>query len=310
MPIIRERIHLPFGQSFRLLHWAENLHDVEVVVSPQKRLRFDGEGNHWHYHEAFELTYFESGEGTRFVGDRIQPFHRGDLVLLGSNLPHYWHTRDRSSGWSLQWHLPPAHHFWAFPETKFLAGYFASAARGIQFTGATAERLSAELRSLAANEGLAQLGLMFQMFALAATAPGVDREFISANSFSLSAVSLHQSAMQAAIGYLLANFKKDIRLVDLLDVTRMSRPTFSRQFRIHSGKTLGQFLQQIRLDAACRELAETDVPIIDVALGSGFSQVSFFNRVFRRTFKCSPTDYRRRCHKGRGGRTNGLKQTN
>lgn len=300
MPIIRERIHLPSGQSFRLLHWAENLHDVDLIVSPQKRVRFDGEGNHWHYHEAFELTYFESGEGTRFVGDRIQPFHRGDLVLLGSNLPHYWHTRGRSSGWSLQWHLPPAHHFWAFPETKVLAEYFASAARGIQFSGETADRLCAELRALGVNEGLAQLGMMFRMFALAAEAPEGDRAFISANSFSLSAVSLHKSAMQAAIGYLLANFKKDIRLGNLLEVTKMSRPTFSRQFRIHSGKTLGQFLQQIRLDAACRELAETDAPVIDVALGSGFSQVSFFNRVFRRTFKCSPTDYRRRCQKGKG----------
>jgi AraC-like DNA-binding protein/mannose-6-phosphate isomerase-like protein (cupin superfamily) len=294
MSIIRERIHLPTGQSFRLLHWTENLHDVEVVVSPTKRVRLDGEGNHWHYHEAFELTYFESGEGTRFVGDRIQPFHRGDLVLLGSNLPHYWHARGRSSGWSLQWHLPPAHHFWAFPETKMLAEHFASAARGIQFMGGTAERLCAEMRSLAVSEGLAQLGLVFRIFALAATAPEGERTFISANSFSLSAVSLHQSAMQAAIGYLLANFNKDIRLANLLEVTRMSRPTFSRQFRIHSGKTLGQFLQQIRLDAACRQLAETDCPIIDVALGSGFSQVSFFNRVFRRTFKCSPTDYRRR----------------
>jgi AraC-like DNA-binding protein len=75
----------------------------------------------------------------------------------------------------------------------------------------------------------------------------------------------------------------------------MSRPTFSRQFRIHSGKTLGQFLQQIRLDAACRELAETNKPIIDIALGVGFSQVSFFNRVFRRSFGFSPTDFRRGC---------------
>ncbi len=297
MSIVRERIYLPSGQLFRLLHWSENLHDVELVHSPRERLQLEGEGKHWHYHEAFELTYFESGEGTRFVGDRIQPFQRGDLVLLGSNLPHYWHTRGRSTGWSLQWHLPAAHHFWAFPETKMLAAYFKSAARGIQFHGHTAEQLARELRGLADTEGLAQLGLLFRLFALAAEAPEQEREFISANSFSLSAVSLHQSAMQAAIGFLLANFKKDIRLGDLLKVTHMSRPTFSRQFRIHSGKTLSQFLQQIRLDAACRELAETDNAIIDVALGNGFSQVSFFNRVFRRVLKCSPTDYRHRCHR-------------
>ena len=275
MAIVRERIYLPTERSFRLLHWTDNLRDVDLILSPQNRLRIDGEGKHWHYHEAVELTYFDSGEGTRFVGDRIQPFQRGDLVLLGSDLPHYWHTRGRSSGWSLQWHLPPAHHFWAFPETKMLTTYFKSAARGIQFNGHTAERLCAQLCAMAFIDGLDQLGMLFRLFALAASAPENDRKFISANSFSLSAVSLHQSAMQAAIGFLLANFQKEIRLADLLEVTRMSRATFSRQFMIHSGKTLGQFLQQIRLDAACRDLAETDLPIIDIALGSGFSQVSF-----------------------------------
>lgn len=295
MPIVRERIHITSGQTFRLLHWSENLHDVELVLSSQKRLRFEGEGNHWHYHEAFELTYFESGEGTRFVGDRIQPFQRGDLVLLGSNLPHCWHTRGRSSGWSLQWHLPPAHHFWSFPETKILADYFKSAARGIRFSGRTAERLCVDLCALAHTEGLGRLGFLFRLLAQASEAPESEYEILSANSFSLSATSLHQGAMQTAIGFLLANFKKDIRLGDILEVTHMSRSTFSRQFRIHSGKTVGQFLQQIRLDAACRELAETENPIIDVALGSGFSQVSFFNRIFRRALKCSPTDYRERC---------------
>ena len=116
MPAVREKILVPAGQSFRLLRWQDNLHDVDLVLSPRHSVRIVGEGEHWHYHEAFELTFFESGEGTRFVGDQIQPFQRGDLVLLGANLPHYWHTRGRSAGWSVQWHLPPTHPFWTLPE--------------------------------------------------------------------------------------------------------------------------------------------------------------------------------------------------
>jgi AraC-like DNA-binding protein len=77
----------------------------------------------------------------------------------------------------------------------------------------------------------------------------------------------------------------------------MSKPTFSRQFKKHCGKTLSDFVQQVRLDAACHELAETDHPIIDVALGNGFSQISFFNRVFRRAIQCSPSEYRARTRK-------------
>jgi AraC-like DNA-binding protein len=276
---------------------------VELVLSPQRRVHILGEGEHWHYHEAFELTYFESGEGTRFVGDQIQQFQHGDLVLLGANLPHYWHTRSQSKGWAVQWHYPPTHHFWAIPETGMLGPFFKSAARGIQFRGHTAEILSGQLQQLADTNGLDRFGLLLRLFAIAATAPACDRDFIYVNSFSLSAVSRHQISMQAAIGFLLANFRKEIRLTEILEVAKMSRSTFERQFKKHSGKTLSDFLQQIRLDAACRELARTDNPIIDVAFGNGFTQVSFFNRVFRRSLKCSPSDYRCRCRTLKGTRS-------
>jgi AraC-like DNA-binding protein len=94
--------------------------------------------------------------------------------------------------------------------------------------------------------------------------------------------------------FLPANFRKEIRLPQVLEATSMSRATFSRQFRKHAGKTLSRFLKDVRLEAACRELRETDRLVIDVALGNGFSQISFVNRVFRRALRCSPTRYRQR----------------
>ncbi|RQP19638.1 MAG: AraC family transcriptional regulator, partial [Parapedobacter sp.] len=46
--------------------------------------------NRWHYHREIELIHFEKGNGTQFIGDSICNFSSGDVVLIGSNLPHYW----------------------------------------------------------------------------------------------------------------------------------------------------------------------------------------------------------------------------
>ena len=297
MSLIREQIKLAAGQSFRLLRWQRNLRDVEWLLSPRRSERFGGEGAHWHYHEACELTFFTTGEGTRFVGDQIQPFHGGDLVLLGENLPHYWHTHGLSSGWSIQWHFPADHPFWSLPESRAIEPLLRSAARGVQFRAPTAAIVAPLFPQLAAADGLDRLALVLRVLAVAANAPPRERSFISADAFALAVESRHQVAMRDAIRFLLANFRGAIRLSDVLAAAHMSKPTFARQFKKHSGRTLGEFLQQVRLDAACRELAESDRPVTEVALGCGFTQISFFNRLFRRARHCSPTDYRHRRHR-------------
>jgi hypothetical protein len=44
----------------------------------------------WHYHPEIELTYIVAGKGNRTVGNRLDRFRPGDLVLIGPNLPHVW----------------------------------------------------------------------------------------------------------------------------------------------------------------------------------------------------------------------------
>lgn len=299
---IHELVKLPAGSAFRLLTWEQNLREVFWVVSADRRQRIDGEGDHWHYHQALELTYFSRGSGTRFVGDRIQGFKAGEIVLLGENLPHYWHTVEGTTGISVQFFFPPAHPLWIFPESLELLALIEGARRGIHYYGASADKLIELLGQLVRGDGLGRLGLLLQILATAARVPEHELEYISTQKFSLSADANHQNAMRAAMRFLLTRYREEIRLSQLLEVTRMSKPTFSRYFKEHSGKTLGKFLQQIRVEASCRELAETEKPVIEIALACGFSQISFFNRVFQRTMKCTPSVYRER----RGRRDPGL----
>jgi AraC-like DNA-binding protein len=264
------------------------------VVAPGKIEKLTGEGTRWHFHTEMELTLFREGQGTRFVGDHIGAFEAGDLVLLGSKLPHYWHTRGHSGGLSVQWHFPEGHPFWAFPETLPLRGLFERAGHGLRLSGLTAARVGSLMNEMISVQGVEQLSLLLRVLAVIHAAPEKERARLSARSFALAAESHYQQAISKAVRHLLASFREQVRLEDVLILTGMSRPTFARQFKKHSGKTLSEFLNHLRLQAACRELVESDRSVLEIALGNGFTQVSFFNRLFRRLQKCSPTEYRAR----------------
>lgn len=268
---------------------------MDSVVAPGRTTRIKGEGDHWHFHTEMELTVFTSGEGTRCVGDHVGQFVAGDLVMLGEKLPHYWHARGGASGVSVQWHFPESHPFWAFPETLALADLFNDARRGLRLTGPTAAAVTQLLLELPHDTPLAQLARLMIMLAKTAGAPAEDRCYLSSRPFALTAECHYQQAISKAMRHLVAHFRDEVRLGDLLALTDLSRPTFSRQFRQHSGRSFSEFLNRLRLDAACRELAASDRSVIDIALSSGFSQISFFNRLFRRELKCSPSGYRAGC---------------
>jgi AraC-like DNA-binding protein len=290
----REHIKIPSGHSFRVLRWERSVEDVECVVAPGCSVITPGEGAHWHFHVEMELTLFTRGEGTRFVGDHIGPFVAGDMVLLGENLPHYWHARGPSSGVSVQWHFPQSHPFWAFPETLPVGDLFERAKRGLHIGGQTARDVGALLLQIARKQGAEQLATLLHALGRLAGGSDAERQPISSRSFAPAEGPRHQEAITHAVRYVIAHFREETRLEPLLKLTGMSRATFSRQFKIHAGRTFSEFLNRLRLQTACRELEESDRGILEIALASGFTQVSFFNRIFRREHRCSPSEYRAR----------------
>jgi AraC family transcriptional regulator len=64
-------------------------------------------------------------------------------------------------------------------------------------------------------------------------------------------------------------------------------------FRDGYGCTVGDFVRRLRIEHACREIARSDTPLIEIALDAGFANQSHFTRVFRRMTGLTPARYRR-----------------
>jgi AraC-like DNA-binding protein/mannose-6-phosphate isomerase-like protein (cupin superfamily) len=287
-----EAITFAADETFRLLRWTRSVAHVAIVHGGVAK-PIHGYGDHWHYHRAMELTWIERGEGTRFVGDHIELYEAGDVVLIGANIPHYWHSRGPCAGWSVQWDFPPEHRIWMIGEAAPLLRKLAdSALYGLHMRGDMAIRLAREIAGLSSPAGLARLSAFFHLLAILSSALDGDVRRLAARPFSLHGTPEQQEAVSRAVSYILAHHKESVRLDELLRLTGMSRANFARQFKRHAGKSFSAFLNQTRLQGVCRALLETDEPIGSIALNHGFNQLSFFNRLFRRETGSSPRVYR------------------
>ena len=294
MPVQREEIRFASDETFRLLKWTRSVGRVQVLRNGAARA-ISGQGDRWHYHRAMELTVIQRGAGTRFVADHIELFESGDLVLIGSNVPHYWHQRGESAGLSLQWDFPLEHGVWSLGEIHTPLRMLASKAqRGLHFRGATALAAAALMSELQSVTGLARLALFFKLLALLASAPSSHTRALAERPFTLDGTAEQQESIQRAVSFILAHYREQIRLESLLTLAGMSRATFARQFARHAGKSFSVFLNQVRLQAVCRALRETAEPVSAIAFANGFNQLSFFNRLFRREFGINPSMMRAR----------------
>ena len=302
----RETIRLPSGRTFRLLRWRRDLAHVEVVEGPGRVSSTRGFGAHWHYHPELELTLFLKGSGTRFVADHIELFEPGDLVLLGANVPHTWHPKGASAGISLQWDLPLNHGLWQIGEIAApLRRLCDQALRGLLVRGTTAADIERQMERIAGIDGLGRFAAFLELLGLLAEAPAAHLRPLSERPFALAGTAEQQEAIRRAVSYILAHYREAVRLEDLHALTGMSRATFARQFQRHAGKPFSTFLNQVRLQAVCRALRDTGEAIGAIALGNGFNQLSFFNRLFRRECGVSPGEYRERARKKRDRKRSG-----
>ena len=96
----------------------------------------------------------------------------------------------------------------------------------------------------------------------------------------------------AAMGYINSHYQEDLSLDDVAAFAGFSRYYFSRSFKKQTGYSFKDYLSQKRMQVAMDLLIRTNRPMKDVAIDSGFGSVATFNRVFRESKGCTPTQYR------------------
>lgn len=82
--------------------------------------------------------------------------------------------------------------------------------------------------------------------------------------------------------------------IKVADLARTAPQSFSRFFRGATGRTFVSFVNELRIEEACKQLASTTNDIIDIAYECGYGNLSNFNRRFSQIQKCTPSEYRKK----------------
>lgn len=252
----------------------------------------------WHFHPEIELTLVLSGTGRRFVGDHIAPYGPGDLVLLGPQLPHFWHSETESDGQvqrskSLVVQFLPDFlgvGFFDLPELDAMHHLFATASRGLRFSGKSRKRAATLLERMATRSPQGQLLDLLETLDVLSRSP--DAEVLASDGFAPALDMRTEERINRCQSYVFEHLSEPIQLEDVASHMGMSPSAFSRYFKKVMGKTFSRFVNELRVGRACRLLLETDQPIAAVAFDCGFNNLSNFNRRFRELQGVNPRAFR------------------
>ncbi|WP_419888182.1 AraC family transcriptional regulator [Neobacillus niacini] len=94
--------------------------------------------------------------------------------------------------------------------------------------------------------------------------------------------------------YIQQNFMHPITLNEIAEIEQLTVPYLSKYFQQHMGQSFVKYLNGIRLEHAVRTMLESDWPIIQIAMESGFSNLNTFHKLFKETFHATPYQYRKK----------------
>ena len=250
-----------------------------------------------HRHNLFELNFVEHGAGCeRFVGDSVETLGEYDLVLITApNLEHAW-TQGQCTSTDIheitvQFYLDFSSGFMATNPFRSIQNMFVRAQRGLAFPMAAIMSIYPRLSKLASIPCGFQAAMEW-MYILHELSKYDDARELSSSSFAQVRTSSESRRVARVKEYVAAHYMENITLEQMSDLASMAPTAFSRYFKLRTGKTLSDYIVDVRLGTAVRKLVDTDEPVSSICFQCGFNTLSNFNRLFRNHKGCSPTEFR------------------
>lgn len=250
-----------------------------------------------HRHSEFELNYVENCKGaTRIVGDSIEELGDFDLVLLGHGIEHAWqqancesdHLREITIQFSSEFNNSD---LLKKNQLASIRSMLERCDKGIVFGMKTIMKVHNQIENLFSikegfNQVMSFLTLLYEL------SLADDARTLSSSSFANIRPTSDSRRVLKVQEYIDAHFKEDLRLETLAGLVGMTPTSFSRFFKLRTGRSLSDYISDIRIGHASRLLMDSTTSIAEICYECGFNNISNFNRIFKKKKGRTPKEFR------------------
>ncbi len=251
-----------------------------------------------HYHSAYEISLTLGGRGHRYIGDSVEEYDDGDLILIGPNVVHAWHSIAASDGQLQTVYVAQLPAAWleslidSMPELASMRGLLKTSARGIQFSKTTARAVAALFAEMQQADAFDQFANLVQILKRL-------KADVAARPLASTAATMPEQRDYSAqrldrvLHYIHEHFTEDLSADKIARYAHMSTNHFHRFIKQRTDKTFNALLTELRINKACSLLLGSSLQIATIGSQCGFNDLSNFNRRFMQLRGCTPSEYRR-----------------
>lgn len=248
-----------------------------------------------HQHEEIQISFIVEGEGTLVVGDTINDYKKGDILAIGSNLPHVFKSDKSSSTTSEMLTLffsedAFGSYFFELEEFRELKSFFKKVSFGFK-SASKLKSLEYYFLQLSNSSKLQRFIILLEILKILSKSK---TQPLSSFIYDKKYTDSEGKRMRDVMDFTMQNYHQQINLDNVAKVSSMTKNAFCKYFKKRTNKSYFTFLNELRIENACKLLLiKEDLSIAEIADKSGFNNISNFNRQFKALKLMSPSKFKK-----------------
>ena len=256
----------------------------------------------FHSHPELELVYIKESFGKRIVGNSVATFESGDMVFLGSDIPHVWlndelyyQEKNNLKAKAIVVYFNkdifgPA--FYEMKEAQKINALFNRGSRGLSINGKTNKQIAKKLEKLVNKKDFEIIIGLLEILSI--LSESTDLTFVNSEAYSPVKNQNTNDRLSDVFIFIKEHYKEDISLIEISKIANLTPTSFCRMFKLKAKKSFVEYLNEIRVANACKFIMESDMGMAEIAYECGFKTASNFNRIFKKSTGTTPKEYKKK----------------